>query len=695
MKFLNRKIRILGKNRIPHWLFGSILFFFFWGCQPGKENPKVIQGILDLRQWNFQTDGNISLDGDWEFYWNELLIDHKTKARPSSISYIKVPAKWDKGRNVSHKYPSHGFATYKAKVLLPEANTQLSLKISSISSSYTLFVNGKEISRGGNVAKLESEYSPGYKPGVFSFISDKPELEILIHVSNFKYSNGSGIWNPIRLGNTSDIQRISLRATMLDSITFGTLFVMSLYHFTFYLMRRRDPSALFFAVLCMCIALRVAFYGERIFYNVLPIFQNYEFSVRGEILFLFLLLPGTILYVQSIFKEQFKKDKVFNIIFYLSILLVLSAALFPTKLYTMSFFINSLEMLMLGILTYLFFRLAFMSVKKVEGARICFFSLVVNLITVANDVLYLNKFIDSFYMVPYGVLALVLSQCVLLASRFSKGFVLAEDLGEELKKLNVNLEQIVIERTENLNESLKLLKGDLSLAKKLQQKTLPTLNLNGKNVSIHPYYLPMSEIGGDYYDIFELEPGYFRLFLVDATGHGVQAALLTMTIKAEFESIKFVKDKPSHILELLNEACCQKYRSINIIFSAVLADIDLNNNVLYYSSAGHPPQVLKQKQEGADYLYSRGPIIGLKKEATYKNVTVPLLPGNRIFFFSDGIFEEFDQEKEEFGESRVLSILSRNTSIQEVAEDLISELQIFVGPRGLQDDVTLLAVEVH
>ncbi|TGK44151.1 hypothetical protein EHO65_01850, partial [Leptospira andrefontaineae] len=60
--------------------------------------------------------------------------------------------------------------------------------------------------------------------------------------------------------------------------------------------------------------------------------------------FLFLLLPGTILYVQSIFKEKFKKDKVFNIIFYLSLLLVFSAAFFPTKLYTMSFLNFSLNM---------------------------------------------------------------------------------------------------------------------------------------------------------------------------------------------------------------------------------------------------------------------------------------------------------------------------------------------------------------
>ncbi|TGL61376.1 SpoIIE family protein phosphatase [Leptospira sarikeiensis] len=682
-------------SRIIRYFSSSVLLLVLFACQPVKENPRVIQGVLDLRNWDFQTDGSVSLDGDWEFYWNSLLTkENDTKLDPSK-TYIKVPAKWDKGRNVPTKYPSYGFASYRAKILLPGSGSQLSVKIASISSSYVLFINGKEISRGGSIGNDESSSNSGYHPGVFSFISPGSELEIVLHVANYRYSNGSGIWNSIRLGSNSEIQQLSLRATMLDSITFGTLFVMSLYHFTFYLMRRRDPSALFFAILCLCIALRVAFYGERIFFNVFPIFQNYEFAVRGELLFLFLLLPGTILYVQSVFKDQLKKDKFLNIIFYLSIPLVLSAVILPTKIYTHSFFVNALEIQMIAVLAYLFFRLAFMSFQAIDGARICFFSLLVNLITVANDILYLNKFIDSFYLVPYGVLALVLSQCVLLASRFSKGFLLAEDLGEELKKLNINLEQIVVERTENLNESLKLLRGDLSLAKKLQQKTLPTLDLNDKKVSIHPYYLPMSEIGGDYYDVFELEPGYFRLFLVDATGHGVQAALLTMTIKAEFESLKFTKEEPSKVLELLNKACCQKYRSINIIFSAVLADIDLNNNTLYYSSAGHPPQVLKQKQEEADYLYSRGPIIGLKKEATYKNVKVSLRPGNRIFFFSDGIFEEFDQEKREFGENRVLSLLSKDVGLREVAEGLISELQIFVGPRGFQDDVTLLAVEVH
>lgn len=674
---------------------GLLLLPFLLGCLNSHNSPKVVQGVLDLSSWNFRTSGPVDLDGEWEFYWKKFLDPKESDRGDARASFIQVPGKWEKSGYGKEENSGFGYASYRLRILLPsDREPYLCLKFASVSSSFRLYINGKEIVQGGSPGENPEHYKPGYRPGIFSFLSDKPETEILIQVSNFKYSNGSGLWNQIQLGPMEEIQKISQISSVLDSITFGTLFAMAIYHFTFYLMRRRDSSAIFFALLCLCIAFRVTFYGERIFWNLIPFYQNYDFVVRGEILFLFLLLPGTVLYVKSVFRKEFEGDIVFRMIFYLSVPLVIVPAIAPTEFFTRSFFINSLEFLMIGLLVYLFVKLSAMAFRKVDGARICLFSLLVNLSTVTNDVLYLNKIIDSVYLVPYGVLALVLSQCVLLASRFSKGFVMAENLGEELKELNVNLERIVVERTENLNESLKLLRADLSLAKKLQQKTLPKLNLNGKSLSIHPLYLPMSEIGGDYYDIFEVEPGYFRLFLVDATGHGVQAALLTMTIKAEFERLKTIKAEPSRILELLNAECIQKYQSINIIFSAVLADIDLNANMLYYSSAGHPAQIMKRKEDEADYIYSRGPIIGLKKNAVYKNLPIPLESGNRIFFFSDGIFEEFDQERREFGESRVLSLLSREVELREVAEGLISELKIFVGPKGLQDDVTLLAVEV-
>ncbi|EMO09928.1 stage II sporulation protein E domain protein [Leptospira borgpetersenii str. Noumea 25] len=81
------------------------------------------------------------------------------------------------------------------------------------------------------------------------------------------------------------------------------------------------------------------------------------------------------------------------------------------------------------------------------------------------------------------------------------------------------------------------MKEELNLAKKLQTEILPDIP-SVAGIQIHSMYLPMMEVGGDLYDLFQIRPGVLRVFLADATGHGIQAALLTMTLKGILESIK-------------------------------------------------------------------------------------------------------------------------------------------------------------
>lgn len=81
------------------------------------------------------------------------------------------------------------------------------------------------------------------------------------------------------------------------------------------------------------------------------------------------------------------------------------------------------------------------------------------------------------------------------------------------------------------------MKEELNLAKKLQTEILPDIP-SFAGIKIHSTYLPMMEVGGDLYDLFEIRPGVLRVFIADATGHGIQAALLTMTLKGILESIK-------------------------------------------------------------------------------------------------------------------------------------------------------------
>jgi hypothetical protein len=121
----------------------------------------------------------------------------------------------------------------------------------------------------------------------------------------------------------------------------------------------------------------------------------------------------------------------------------------------------------------------------------------------------------------------------------------------EINEIRSDLQKKVEERTEELtraydrlNAMYRQVQDDMVLAKKIQGRIL-TKNFNNiTGIKTYVQYYPMSEVGGDIYDITEIRPGCVRIFLADAAGHGVQAALVTMIIKGEYEKVKETADQP-------------------------------------------------------------------------------------------------------------------------------------------------------
>ncbi|WP_167884241.1 7TM diverse intracellular signaling domain-containing protein [Leptospira idonii] len=487
-------------------------------------------------------------------------------------------------------------------------------------------------------------------------------------------------------------------------IYYGLIFVMVLYNlFLFFAVR--DLSYFFYVIYIACFGLLQMSLNGLAFQFVWP---DSVWLASYAPTFLIPLLPITVLLFTRYFLLTSQNSPIIDKFLKFSLILgsILTVVSLFVKISTIISILAIYAMLNVPIV------LGAAMNSLASGYRPAMYYLIAWLTLLTGGILYgLKSFglLPAVFITNYGLQIGAALEVILLsfalASRINtikqekeeaqaKALEMQTLLTDSYKSINVKLEQIVEERTRDLNDSLKLMKADLAMAQKLQQRTLPKLDFEAKTLSIFTYYLPMAEIGGDFYDIHELAPGHFRFFLVDATGHGVQAALLTMAIKAEYESLKNIRSKPSHILEILNDECIRKYRSMNMIFSAILADIDLNEKTLSFSSAGHPPQIIRQSSVTSP-LKAQGRIIGLKKDVSYQAVDVPISSGDRIFFFSDGVFEEFDQNRKEFGEERVFSCLSKNDPIDRVAEDLISEVKHYVGPRGLQDDLTLLTIEVN
>lgn len=258
-------------------------------------------------------------------------------------------------------------------------------------------------------------------------------------------------------------------------------------------------------------------------------------------------------------------------------------------------------------------------------------------------------------------------------------------------EITSNLEKQVQARTKDLDTTLKNIRKDIDVAKKIQMGVLPSQLKFPFPIEIEFY--PQSDVSGDLYDITELNKNSHRILIIDATGHGVQGALITMAVKNEYDNIKFT-DSPSELLQVLNKKFTNKFKSINALFSAVVVDIDLDKNEIIYSSAGHPAQYLIQDAKIIS-LEKTGRIIGLSDNSEYKQHSFSFQKGDRLYLFSDGIYERFNSDKEEFGEERFMDLLLEKNSIElsRLYPVIDAKINQFVDGLPPDDDITFITVE--
>ena len=275
--------------------------------------------------------------------------------------------------------------------------------------------------------------------------------------------------------------------------------------------------------------------------------------------------------------------------------------------------------------------------------------------------------------------------------------LLSEEFNEMRNNLKQSYEQLeykVKERTAELNDNLNLIRRDLAIAQKIQATTLTTDLKEHKNLDIAVKYFAMAEVGGDFYSLNKINDTTSRIFLADATGHGVQAALIVMAIQGIYDSIKNFSLPANEVMEIFNKEFSRRYGLLNTFLTCILLDLDTKNFKLKYSSAGHPPGILINKEGSYKLLPKTGPLIGAKPNCEYALVEYSFIETDRLFIFTDGVFEEFFNE-EEFGEDRLYEIFLENKdkSVSITIENVISKLDSFLNHTAKQDDIAIIGIE--
>ncbi|MDZ4725057.1 MAG: ammonium transporter [Leptospira sp.] len=270
---------------------------------------------------------------------------------------------------------------------------------------------------------------------------------------------------------------------------------------------------------------------------------------------------------------------------------------------------------------------------------------------------------------------------------------IAERYNLVLKKIRIGIEERD-QLTKDLQKNLSLIQSDLLTAKKIQKSIIAENDKKIQGLNINARYLPLTEVGGDFYDISEVKPGVTRIFLADTTGHGVQAALMTMAIKTLYESLKRKSFSVAEILYYLNNEFLDFFGTLNQFLTCIIIEIDINKNQILYSSAGHIPQYLVADGK-LIRLEKTGRLLGVKKNAEHESKILPFAGNSKLFLFTDGISESWNHEKIEYGDERIEMILSdsNNAHVSETINRLLDDQKLFLAGEKVEDDITIIGIE--
>ena len=235
---------------------------------------------------------------------------------------------------------------------------------------------------------------------------------------------------------------------------------------------------------------------------------------------------------------------------------------------------------------------------------------------------------------------------------------------------------------------------ELRVARRIQQASLPkeTPTLAGWQIS--PYYQPAREVGGDFYDFFELEDGRVGVVVGDATGKGIPAALLAEATSNMLRAVAQALDStsPGKVLERVNETLLARIPP-NMFVTCFYAILEPESGNLTYANAGHDLPYLHRNAE-AEELRARGMPLGLMPGRGYEEKKTILEAGKSALFYSDGLVEAHDPKGEMFGFPRLRALVAEHAQERSLGDFLMEELYSFVGDGWEQeDDITLLTLK--
>jgi sigma-B regulation protein RsbU (phosphoserine phosphatase) len=277
----------------------------------------------------------------------------------------------------------------------------------------------------------------------------------------------------------------------------------------------------------------------------------------------------------------------------------------------------------------------------------------------------------------------------------------------------VRLERTLHQQNAELREANDRIRSGLQAAARVQQSMLPRQNIVTPRVRTAWKYVPTDELAGDAIGLHLVEDRYLIAYVLDVSGHGVPAALLSVSamhsLEPKLAEASLLRDisqalgselgtvqRPARVAAELN----RRFRAgenDGRYLTMILCVLDIKLGWLHIASAGHPPPILLRGEQRIEIPDVGGLPIAVMDGADYEETSLALQAGDRLCLYSDGIVEQFQPGggTEQFGEERLLQGLVSRTGepAEKVVEGIVKDVAGWAGSENFNDDVSMVIVE--
>ncbi|WP_172675875.1 response regulator [Propionispora sp. 2/2-37] len=415
-------------------VFPLLLLYLVIEFSSYESNPPTAQqGVLDLSGWNFEENGAVPLDGEWEFYGNQLLTYQDFhNGTGLQKTYAALPGTWNYyGDNL----PVSRYATYRLKIKTTNPDSIKGLTAKTGFTSYTLMVNDLVVAGNRIAGKNTESYFSGSKPPIRFFKTDQNEFEIILQAADFVYGRG-GPGYSIYLGTDRQIMALWGKNQQKGSFLLGAIFIMALYHTAIYLLQRKnhDKAGLYFVFFIVLCFIDIALRGR---YAILNGFlsPSIHWLVGVQYTAKYWISAAWAMFMQELYPKEcsvrLTKLIVANSCFLTLLTFLTSIALYPK-------FTLYLQIQLLTVALYYAYIAWTAFIRNRAGAALLFSTLIFSIGAFILDSLYHWKIYSKNCeeVFPLVSLIFIFVQAFILAQRFSAAFSDVNSLSQKLLSLD-------------------------------------------------------------------------------------------------------------------------------------------------------------------------------------------------------------------------------------------------------------------